>query len=141
MSSLAVDQLVQLRLAEKKLVDSIRQEVKAQEPEALVAYLPNLLPAEPVDFIVIAMEPSLAWARTEAEAAQKVQAGYRNFMHSWEDFILHYCLKNYLGSHYVTDVSKAAMSVSNGALWRSRLYPRWLELLKQEIALVAKPQA
>ena len=56
-------------------------------------YLPNFTPSGPVDAVLIGMEPSLGWwARTPAEAAPKIAAGFRNFMWSPEDFILHYAL-------------------------------------------------
>ena len=80
----------QLRQKEAQLVEQIRGEIRLSEPEALVAYLPNFMPPKPVEYIVLAMEPSMAWAKTEEEAQQQVNKGYRNFMHSWEDFLLHH---------------------------------------------------
>lgn len=126
----------ELRRQEEALVNHIRAEIHQAEPNALIAYLPNLMPASKVDYIVLAMEPSMAWAKSEAEADQKVRAGYRNFMHSWEDFLLHFSLKHYLPNYHITDVSKVAMTVDNAGKWRADLYPKWLELLKQEIKLV-----
>ena len=52
-------------------------------------YLPHFTPSGPVDAVLIGMEPSFGWwAHTPAEAAQKIAAGFRNFMWSPEDFIL-----------------------------------------------------
>jgi hypothetical protein len=70
-------------------------------------YLPNFTPAGPVDAVLIGMEPSLGrWARTAAEAAPKIAAGFRNFMWSPEDFILHYAVRRSLcsagGTYHVT---------------------------------------
>jgi hypothetical protein len=50
-------------------------------------YLPNLMPTGPVDYVLIAMEPSLGrWARSPTDASVKIAAGFRNFMWSLEDF-------------------------------------------------------
>jgi len=81
-------------------------------------YLPNFTPSGPVDAVLIGMEPSLGWwARTPAEAAAKIAAGFRNFMWSPEDFILHYAARRSLCSaaetYHVTDISKGAMTVKN----------------------------
>lgn len=131
----------QLRQKEAQLVEQIRGEIRLSEPDALVAYLPNFMPPTKVEYIVLAMEPSMAWAKTEEEAQKQVKTGYRNFMHSWEDFLLHHCLKTYLPSYHITDVSKAAMTVKNAGIWRDRLYPQWLDLLRQEIELVGTENA
>ncbi|PIQ27821.1 hypothetical protein COW36_09380 [bacterium (Candidatus Blackallbacteria) CG17_big_fil_post_rev_8_21_14_2_50_48_46] len=131
----------QLRQKEAQLVEQIRGEIRLSEPEALVAYLPNFMPPKPVEYIVLAMEPSMAWAKTEEEAQQQVNKGYRNFMHSWEDFLLHHCLKTDLPSYHITDISKAAMTVKNAGIWRDQLYPQWMDLLCQEIELVGAENA
>src|SRR5438105_177291 len=74
-------------------------------------------PEGPADYILIGMEPSLGWwARDADEARQKVEAGFRNFLFSVEDFILHLCVRRYLcgaGKRYhITDLSKGAMLVA-----------------------------
>lgn len=109
-------------------------------------YLPNLLPAAPVDYVFIGMEPSLgAWASSPEKAKAKIAAGFRNFMWSMEDFILHTSARQYLcepgQTYYVTDISKGAMLVERANLDRAARYARWFGLLVQEIELVAKPQA
>src|SRR5581483_6448975 len=81
-------------------------------------YLPNFTPSGPVDAVLIGMEPSLGrWARTSSEAAAKIAAGFRNFMWSPEDFILHYAARRSLcsraGTYHITDISKGAMTVEN----------------------------
>jgi hypothetical protein len=110
-------------------------------------YLPNFTPDAPVDFVLVAMEPSLGrWAgRSADEARAKIAAGFRNFMWSLEDFILHFCAKRYLcGSgqtYHVTDLSKGAMLIERARAERADRYARWYKLLVQEIDLVAKPGA
>lgn len=109
-------------------------------------FLPNPEPNGPVDYILICMEPSLGrWARSPAEARRKVQEGFRNFLYSMEDFILHFCARRYLcdaGERYhITDFSKGAMLVTHAAVDRQERYDRWYELLLAEIELVGTPQA
>jgi hypothetical protein len=109
-------------------------------------YLPNFTPSGPVDAILIGMEPSLGrWARTPADATAKIAAGFRNFMWSPEDFILHYAVRRFLCSgsatYHVTDISKGAMTVKKAHSGRRARYERWLPLLVKEIQLVAKPSA
>src|SRR5262245_42288303 len=60
-------------------------------------FLPNPEPEGPVQYVLICMEPSLGrWARSADEARSKVEAGFRNFISSMEDFILHFCARRYL---------------------------------------------
>jgi hypothetical protein len=57
-------------------------------------FLPNPEPLAPVDYIFVCMEPSLGrWASSPDETRSKVEAGFRNFMSSIEDFILHFCIQ------------------------------------------------
>jgi len=109
-------------------------------------YLPNFTPSGPVDAVLIGMEPSLGWwARTPAEAAPKIAAGFRNFMWSPEDFILHYAARRSLcsagGTYHVTDISKGAMTVEKAHIDRRARYARWAVLLDKEVRLIAKPGA
>lgn len=109
------------------------------------AFLPNLEPVEPVDYVFVCMEPSRGnWARTADEARSKVDAGFRNFTSSIEDFILHFCIQKYLCEptqrYHLTDLSKGAMLVSDAANDRTERYDRWYALLMQEIDIIAKPE-
>jgi hypothetical protein len=109
-------------------------------------YLPNFTPSGPVDAVLVGMEPSLGrWARTPAEADRKIAAGFRNFMWSPEDFILHWAARRTLipsdGTYHITDVSKGAMPVRQANVHRRARYARWMALLDEEIGLVAKPDA
>jgi len=62
-----------------------------------------------------------------------------------EDFLLHYAAVEYLcqpGEHYhITDVSKGAMLVRDAKRGRGDRYERWYQLLLEELALVAAPEA
>ena len=106
-------------------------------------FLPNPEPSRPVDYVFICMEPSLGrWARSPDEARAKVSAGFRNFVSSFEDFILHFCAREYLGGTYhVTDFSKGAMLVQRAGVARAQRYDRWYGLLVEEMDLVAAPGA
>jgi len=109
-------------------------------------YLPNVEPAAPAQFVFIGMEPSLGrWATSPEEARAKVREGFRNFVSSIEDFILHFCIRRYLcegGERYhITDLSKGAMLVERASVDRTQRYDRWYELLADEIELVAAPGA
>ena len=105
-------------------------------------FVPNLPLSGPVEHVLICMEPSLgAWARDAQAANAQIAAGFRNFVFSMEDFILHYAAGNYLckpGERYqLTDVSKGAMLVKRAEAARTERYDRWYPLLLDEIELVA----
>jgi hypothetical protein len=109
-------------------------------------FLPNPAPPGPVDYMFICMEPSLGrWARSLEEAQVKVRAGFRNFVFSIEDFILHFCIRHYLCEtterYHITDLSKGAMPVKRADVERTHRYERWHELLLEEVDLVATPGA
>jgi hypothetical protein len=108
-------------------------------------FLPNPEPLGPVEYVFVCMEPSLGrWARSADEARSKVEAGFRNFLSSIEDFLLHFCIQQYLCAptqrYHITDLSKGAMLVARagsrgpngmtggmGCSWQS-----WTSLLRQE---------
>lgn len=109
-------------------------------------FLPNPEPLGPVEYVFVCMEPSLGrWARSPDEAKAKVEAGFRNFVSSVEDFILHFCITQYLCEpterYHITDLSKGAMLVERARIERSPRYDRWYGLLLEELDLVAKPGA
>ena len=135
-----IQRLEELRAREKRLVESFRDEIKHRDPDCKIVYLPNLTPRYKARYIFIAMEPSFGrWAKDEEEAKRKIRNGFRNFILTWEDFILHYSISAYLSPLYhVTDVSQAAMKVKDANLWRERIYPRWIELLRQKIEIVGQ---
>jgi hypothetical protein len=107
-------------------------------------FLPNIPPLKPVDFIFIAMEPSLKrWAKSCQDAQIQIASGFKNFLFSIEDFILHFCIRTFLcregQTYHLTDLSKGAMSVERAIRNKRERYDRWYPLLKEEIALVGKP--
>jgi len=109
-------------------------------------FLPNVAPEGPVDFVLVCMEPSAGrWATTPEKAKAKVAAGFRNFVSSTEDFILHFCASHYLcqdrEDYHITDLSKGAMSVKTAGIARVERYDRWYDLLLQELRLILRPGA
>jgi hypothetical protein len=109
-------------------------------------FLPNLAPVGPVEYVFVCMEPSLGrWARSAEEARSKVEAGFRNFLSSIEDFILHFCIRQYLCAptqrYHITDLSKGAMLVTHAGVARSQRYDRWYGLLVEELNLIATSSA
>jgi hypothetical protein len=96
-------------------------------------FLPNPEPLGPVEYVFVCMEPSLGrWARSADEARSKVEAGFQNFLSSIEDFILHFCIQQYLCEptqrYHITDLSKGAMLVKRGRVARTQRYDRWYGL-------------
>ena len=109
-------------------------------------FVPNPEPSQSVEYVFVCMEPSLGrWARSPDEARAKVEAGFRNFVFSIEDFILHFCIKQYLCEpsqpYHITDWSKGAMLVERAGVARTHRYDRWYGLLVEELDLVATPGA
>ena len=109
-------------------------------------FLPNPEPLGPVEYVFVCMEPSVGrWARSPEEARAKVHAGFRNFVFSIEDFILHFCINHYLCEaterYHITDLSKGAMLVERASIARAQRYERWYGLLVEEVDLVAAPRA
>ncbi|MGA7410006.1 MAG: hypothetical protein WBW33_05935 [Bryobacteraceae bacterium] len=109
-------------------------------------YLPNPEPLGAAQYVLICMEPSLGrWANTAEHARSRVEAGFRNFLFSIEDFIFHFCVRRYLcrpeERYHVTDLSKGAMLVARAGSARVQRYDRWYALLEEEIDLCAAPGA
>lgn len=109
-------------------------------------FLPNPEPSGPADYVFICMEPSLGtWARTPDQAKARAGAGFRNFVSSAEDFILHFCIRPYLCApaerYHLTDLSKGAMLTGHASIGRNSRYDRWYGLLVEELDLVARPGA
>jgi hypothetical protein len=105
-------------------------------------FLPNAEPLGPVQYVFVCMEPSLGrWARSADEARSKVEAGFRIFLSSIDDFILHFCIQQYLcvptQRYHITDLSKGEMLVARAGAARTQRYDRWYGLLVEELDLVA----
>jgi hypothetical protein len=124
----------------------LEERMKALAESEGDVFLPNMEPEGLVQYVLICMEPSLGrWARSADEARAKVKAGFRNFLFSMEDFILHFCARRYLCKpeerYHITDLSKGAMLVKRANHARVERYDRWYPLLLKEIDLVAYPNA
>ena len=108
-------------------------------------YFPNPEPSGSVEYVFICMEPSLGggWASDPERARAATKAGFRNFVNSLEDFLLHFSIRQYLCKpnerYYITDWSKGAMPVKGASVDRARRYNKWYPLLIEEVDLVATP--
>lgn len=136
---------------EKRFRKQVKRDRKLLEFDDIV-YLPQFIrPTHPVDYVFIAMEPSLKKTyagnppnRKEGETA--VKNGFRNFMPGrGARSVLHYCVKKYLCSadqtYYITDMSKGAMPVNQAKHGRKQCWREWFPLLIKELGLVAKKDA
>lgn len=105
-------------------------------------YLPNSLPSKKVKYIFIAMEPSFGnWAKSEEDAKEQIELGFKNFIYSKDDLLLHFSINNFLSdSYYVTDVSKIAMMGEDAKIIRKLIYPMWSEHLIYEINTFGKEE-
>ena len=131
------------------LEDEFREQVRkdnqclAENAPNRSVFLPNLAPQGPVDFVLVAMEPSTGGGAGEFKEGNAFSP--KNFTESVEDFLLHFCVKEYLcaggESYYLTDLSKGAMRTREARERREERYQRWYPLLKKELQLVAKPNA
>ena len=106
-------------------------------------FLANIAPDGPVDYVLIAMEPSFGGGSGETPHGDAHSS--KNFSGSLQDFILHFCIKEYLckgeRSYYLTDLSKGAMPVRLAETDRQRRYETWFPLLCEELNLVAQTNA
>ena len=102
-------------------------------------YLPTVPPEGQVDFVFVAMEPSAA---RDADGTPNVA---RNFFASVDDFILHFCVRNYScedgQTYFITDVAKGAILTEQAKKTASKRWPAWYRLLEQELGLVSKSGA
>ncbi len=103
-------------------------------------YVSNPRPVGRVDFVLIAMEPSIGRRPNYLDSCTPPQ-GF-----SWQipDFLLHYCIRNYLckrgQTYHITDLSKGAMKTQDARRGYKERYKRWFPLLTEELKLVNKEE-
>lgn len=106
----------------------------------------NFVPKGQVDFVLIAMEPSLGGGQPHDPATcEWIDSKSKNFAFSIEDFILHFCIREYLcqggKTYHLTDLAKGQMSVRQAKQRQRKRWERWYPLLQRELQLVAKRDA
>ena len=129
--------------AYRELEEEFRRRVDDdyQQWEFESVYLPNIAPMAPVDYVLIAMEPSLkGWAKDFPDAKKRIKLGFRNFCGVWQ---LHYPVGKYLcrdgETFYLTDLAKGAMATGSQGATNEDKYEAWYHFLERELGLVAKP--
>ena len=104
-------------------------------------FVHNFIPLGPVDYILIAMEPSTGVSGKDRKDPSQIA---RNFSWSVEDFILHYCIREYLcqngETYHLTDLAKGGMTTKFADKQRECRYERWYPLLDKELRLLTKQQ-
>ena len=106
-------------------------------------YVRNFIPPGPVDYVLIAMEPStgVPWNMPAKHVAHSQID--RNFSLSVEDFILHFSIRQYLcqgeKTYHLTDLAKGGMKTKKAAVTLQR-YERWYPILEEELRLLTKPE-
>ena len=124
-----------------KLECDFRKQVERDNKELGIvsSYVPNFLPPGPVDYVLIAMEPSTGVPGKEINGLPKIP---QNFSWSVEDFILHYCVREYLcqdgETYHLTDLAKGGMTTKLATKQRQDRYNRWYPLLEKELRLLTK---
>ena len=105
------------------------------------SYVHNFIPPSPVDYVLIAMEPSTGVPGKDRKSPSQIA---RNFSWSVEDFILHYCVREYLcqsgETYHLTDLAKGGMKTKFAGKQRQDRYDRWYPLLEEELRLLTKPE-
>ena len=106
-------------------------------------YVCNFIPPGPVDYVLIAMEPSTGGPRKMPAKHVAHSQIDRNFSLSVEDFILHFSIRQYLcqsgKTYHLTDLAKGGMKTKKAAVTLQR-YERWYPLLEEELRLLTKPE-
>ena len=104
------------------------------------SYAHNFIPQGPVDYILIAMEPSTGVPGKDRKDSTQIA---RNFTWSVEDFIFHYSIRKYLckngETYHLTDLAKGGMDTEEAKRTATVRYERWYPLLKKELHLLTKP--
>ena len=129
----------------------LERKLESNVEEEQTIFLPFAKPSGPVDYVFVGMEPSLGRSASTnpvsvgEEARKKREHGFKNFAWSIDDYILHYCIREYLcqdgETYYLTDLSKGAMMTKQAARDRRERYEKWYPILEEELGLVAKPKA
>jgi hypothetical protein len=120
----------------------VLDDVKDFETDSV--YIPNPILTKKPSFALIGMEPSTSRKGVES-VRRDAEAGYKGFLRSEEDFILHYCAYTFLCKgrfqYMITDLSKGAMAKNDADKNREGRYRTWSTLLKQELAHFGNPIA
>ena len=129
---------------ERKFKAQIEEDNQCFERKGLQPsyYLPNNEPDGKVKFVLVGMEPSGSADKSDPSLCHEKPVCPRNFSCSIEDFILHFCTREYLCDsrplYHITDIAKGGMPTRQAretAGWR---WKKWYPLLCEELKLVTK---
>ena len=126
-----------------ELEHEFQQQVECDNKELGIesSYAHNFIPQGPVDYILIAMEPSTGVPGKDHKDSTQIA---RNFTWSVEDFMFHYCIRKYLlqyaEAYHLTDLAKGGMNTGEAQRTATVRYKRWYPLLKKELHLLTKPE-
>jgi hypothetical protein len=119
---------------------ALENQFRAQAAKDMRVYVPNVEPSGPVPYVFVTMEPSGDWASSPQEAQAMLERGFRNFVEDRNGGViyLHHAIRHYLDAerYHITDISKAAMRVSEAARERPVRYEEWYPLLREELRVV-----
>ncbi len=108
-------------------------------------YLPNIEPDSKAEFVLVGMEPSGFADESDPALCHEKPVCPKNFSRSVEDFILHFCIREYLCSggqmYHITDIAKGGMPTSQARKTAGERWEQWYPLLCQELKLATKPCA
>ena len=111
-------------------------------------FLPNVEPTGQVDYVLVGMEPGLSGCDKDFETARKKIADGKceNWGRCPQTSTLVFAVWKYLcdedkATYYFTDLAHGSMKAGSKGTKDPSKYERWFPLLKEELALVAKPNA
>ena len=111
-------------------------------------FLPNVKPTGQVDYVLVGMEPGLSGCDKDFETAKKKIAVGKceNWGRCPQTSTLVFAVWKYLcdedkATYYFTDLAHGSMKAGSKGTKDPSKYERWFPLLKEELALVAKPNA
>ena len=125
----------------EKLENKFRKQVELDNKDLCIesSYVHNFMPSGPVDFVLVAMEPSTGVPGKQWNCCKHIA---RNFSWSTEDFIFHYCVREYLcqngETYHLTDLAKGGMTTRVAGKRRRERYQRWYPFLEKELRLLTK---
>ncbi len=123
----------------EKCIEQVKQDNDKFKIKSV--FLPNPAICSKPEYCLIAMEPL---DKDLDLLKRKIDKGYQNFVEGYEELILHYSAYSHLGdegfNYYITDLTKGSMTSKDAKKSKKERWPKWQELLKEEMALLGNPK-